>query len=160
MLLVGSNVSHDQPVMLTEFGGIGYHPDRVRTWGYTRVDSPEAFRSSYQQLLEAVRGSNILAGFCYTQFTDTYQEANGLLYADRTPKFPIAEIRAATSGNQVSHEPIEWEWREPLDERPAHSVFDSERRLRHAAIAIGPLLLPCLRENKRLILLPGQRFDS
>ena len=33
----------------------------------------------------------------YTQFADTYQEANGLLYADRTPKFPIEEIRAATS---------------------------------------------------------------
>ena len=42
--------------------------------------------------------SPLLAGFCYTQLTDTYQEANGLLKADRTPKIPIAEIRAATTG--------------------------------------------------------------
>jgi hypothetical protein len=41
-----------------------------------------------------------LAGFCYTQFSDTYQEANGLLYADRTPKFPIEEIAAATQGHR------------------------------------------------------------
>ena len=34
----------------------------------------------------------------YTQFTDTYQEANGLLYMDRTPKIPIEDIKRATSG--------------------------------------------------------------
>ncbi|MDB5893803.1 MAG: beta-galactosidase/beta-glucuronidase, partial [Rhodoferax sp.] len=31
-------------------------------------------------------------------FTDTFQEANGLLYVDRTPKFPIEAICAATRG--------------------------------------------------------------
>jgi hypothetical protein len=61
-----------------------------------------------------VRNSTVLSGFCYTQFTDTYQEANGLLYADRTPKFPIEQIRAATRRGSVTHEPIEWEWRERL----------------------------------------------
>jgi hypothetical protein len=40
----------------------------------------------------------LFCGFCYTQFTDTYQEANGLLYMDRTPKVPIEQIRKATSG--------------------------------------------------------------
>ena len=50
------------------------------------------------QLLEVVRGLELFAGFCYTQFADTYQEANGLLYADRTPKFPIERIAAATTG--------------------------------------------------------------
>jgi len=45
-----------------------------------------------------VRNLGLLSGFCYTQFADTYQEANGLLYADRTPKFPLEEIARATSG--------------------------------------------------------------
>jgi hypothetical protein len=40
----------------------------------------------------------MLAGFCYTQFADTYQETNGLLYADRTPKIPLDEIALATRG--------------------------------------------------------------
>jgi len=37
-------------------------------------------------------------GVCQTQLTDTFQEANGLLYADRTPKFPLEAIAAATLG--------------------------------------------------------------
>jgi hypothetical protein len=45
-----------------------------------------------------VRSLGLLSGFCYTQFTDTYQEANGLLTADRRPKFPIARMCAATGG--------------------------------------------------------------
>jgi hypothetical protein len=40
----------------------------------------------------------IFAGFCYTQFTDTYQEANGLLTMDRVPKVPLAAVRDATLG--------------------------------------------------------------
>jgi len=38
----------------------------------------------------------MFAGFCYTQFADTFQEANGLLNADRTPKLPFDVISAAT----------------------------------------------------------------
>ena len=34
----------------------------------------------------------MLAGYCYTQLTDTGQERNGLLYADRRPKVAPAEI--------------------------------------------------------------------
>ena len=48
----------------------------------------------------AVRSLPLLSGFCYTQFTDTYQEANGLLYMDRTPKFPLEEIATATRGHE------------------------------------------------------------
>jgi hypothetical protein len=36
-----------------------------------------------------------LSGFCYTQFADTFQEANGLLYEDRTPKFPTETMVSA-----------------------------------------------------------------
>ncbi|HEY8377025.1 MAG TPA: hypothetical protein VIK91_11075, partial [Nannocystis sp.] len=43
-------------------------------------------------LFSVVRRQNILAGYCYTQFADTYQEANGLLHADRTPKVPLRVI--------------------------------------------------------------------
>jgi hypothetical protein len=42
----------------------------------------------------------MLSGFCYTQFADTYQEANGLLYADRSPKIPIERIALATRGKR------------------------------------------------------------
>jgi hypothetical protein len=35
---------------------------------------------------------------CYTQFADTYQEVNGLLHADRTPKVALDRIAAANRG--------------------------------------------------------------
>ena len=47
----------------------------------------------------------MFSGFCYTQFADTFQEANGLLRADRTPKFPLERIRQATcvSRNNIAN---------------------------------------------------------
>ena len=87
-----------QPIMLTEFGGIALGEACDSKWGYSRCATPEEFARAYAALLEVVRASELLAGFCYTQFTDTYQETNGLLYGDRTPKLPIEEIARATRG--------------------------------------------------------------
>ena len=83
--------------MLTEFGGIAYSDD-PNSWGYSCCTTAEEFCDRYSELLRTVRALDLLSGFCYTQFADTYQEANGLLYADRRPKFPIAAISAATRG--------------------------------------------------------------
>ncbi|HET9646414.1 MAG TPA: glycoside hydrolase family 2, partial [Burkholderiaceae bacterium] len=89
-----------QPIMLTEFGGIAYvkkpEPGVRQTWGYTRARSDEEFARMYRELLEVVIHTPLFSGFCYTQFADTFQEANGLLSADRTPKIPIEEIAQAT----------------------------------------------------------------
>ena len=86
-----------QPLVLTEFGGICCSP-ADQTWGYSRANDPAELARRYRDLMNVVTMMPRVAGFCYTQFADTYQEANGLLYADRTPKFPLDEIAAATSG--------------------------------------------------------------
>ncbi len=86
------------PVMLTEFGGIAWSNDPDGTWGYARVRSSEELAARYERLLRAVHAVPSFAGFCYTQFADTYQEANGLLFADRTPKFPLDQMKAITRG--------------------------------------------------------------
>ncbi len=89
-----------QPIMLTEFGGIAFTPpsEAGATWGYARAESEAAFTAHFTEMLLAVRGCRMLAGFCYTQFTDTYQEANGMLAADRTPKIPLEAYAAAVRG--------------------------------------------------------------
>ncbi len=91
-----------QPIMLTEFGGIAYtRPDDaegLKAWGYARSNDTIDLQSRYRDLLLAVNRVEMFAGFCYTQLTDTFQEANGLLYADRTPKFPLEAIAFATLG--------------------------------------------------------------
>ncbi len=98
LTLGGLDVTTSQPIVLSEFGGIAYGGDRKATWGYSRSGTPEDFLERYRDLLEAVRGLPALAGFCYTQLTDTYQEVNGLLYIDRTPKAPLELMAQATSG--------------------------------------------------------------
>jgi beta-galactosidase/beta-glucuronidase len=100
LLTLEGHPHNGQPIILTEFGGVAFARDRERTWGYSRADSPAAFAEQYAALLGAVRSLSMLAGFCYTQFADTYQEANGLLYADRTPKFPVERIAEATRGSR------------------------------------------------------------
>jgi hypothetical protein len=83
---------------LSEFGGMALSRNVHETWGYSRCADAQSFATRYMELLKTVRSLEMLCGFCYTQFADTFQEANGLLYADRTPKFPIEEIARATSG--------------------------------------------------------------
>jgi hypothetical protein len=108
-----------QPVLLTEFGGIGYAEDTARTWGYSRAQSPQELAAAYERLLATVRDLPTSAGFCYTQFTDTYQEANGLLYMDRTPKFPLDEIARATRGTLGAREAqAEEQWEQRLSGLP------------------------------------------
>lgn len=99
-LVVGTGRTNMPPVplVLSEFGGIALARDTDGTWGYSRSMDAEEFAGHYRRLLEAVRSVEALAGFCYTQFTDTYQEANGLLHADRSPKIPLEAIHAATCG--------------------------------------------------------------
>ncbi|WP_445240968.1 hypothetical protein [Microcoleus vaginatus] len=95
-------------MMLTEFGGIACagreNPDFYRVWGYVRASDTQELQRRYIALLKVVNQVEMFSGFCYTQLTDTYQEANGLLYADRTPKFPLEVIAAATLGADISED--------------------------------------------------------
>jgi beta-galactosidase/beta-glucuronidase len=101
LLVLEGHTHTDLPLMLTEFGGIALAAG-AGTWGYAVCASVDEFRAQYERLLAVVRSLGLFAGFCYTQFSDTYQEANGLLYADRTPKIPIEAIAIATAGPAAS----------------------------------------------------------
>ena len=96
-----------QPIMLTEFGGIACvrpQQNAGTTWGYSTASEAAEFADKYRKLLAVVNTTTMFSGFCYTQFTDTFQEANGLLYADRTPKFPIEQIAAATRATRYGYD--------------------------------------------------------
>jgi hypothetical protein len=117
LLLVGDEAAHTgQPIMLTEFGGIAFAEDEEGTWGYSRSHTRDEFEARFVSLMNTINSLPQLAGFCYTQFTDTYQEANGLLYVDRTPKIPIEVIAEAVSGERRDEDAhrLDVEWRERL----------------------------------------------
>jgi beta-galactosidase/beta-glucuronidase len=96
LLVLEGHPHADLPLMLTEFGGVALA--QSSGWGYSVCSTPDEFATQYENLLRVVRSLGLLAGFCYTQFADTYQEANGLLYADRTPKVALSRIALATRG--------------------------------------------------------------
>jgi beta-galactosidase/beta-glucuronidase len=104
ILVLGGEQHLDHPVVLSEFGGMSCALDG-KTWGYRVCSDQAELAREYKALLATVGSLDLLAGFCYTQFADTYQEANGLLFADRTPKFPIEEIAAATRGARRDPQP-------------------------------------------------------
>ncbi|MDQ3444232.1 MAG: glycoside hydrolase family 2 [Chloroflexota bacterium] len=100
-LTVGDFETAGKPVMVTEFGGVSFAPDSDEQWfGYGKVGSREAFAEKYRELTDALGESSLICGFCYTQLTDTEQETNGLLTADRQPKIPIDQISSITRGER------------------------------------------------------------
>jgi beta-galactosidase/beta-glucuronidase len=89
-----------QPVVLSEFGGIAMLESGEKGWGYSRVTNEEEFVVAYEGLLRALHACGGIAGFCYTQLTDTFQEKNGLLTMDRVPKAAIERLAKATRGKR------------------------------------------------------------
>ncbi|WP_350244033.1 glycoside hydrolase family 2 protein [Deinococcus sonorensis] len=102
-LLALEGAARPQPAMLTEFGGLAYTTEDPG-WGYSRMTSAQELQDSYTRLLTAVHRCDGLVGFCYTQLTDTYQEKNGLLYEDRTPKADLQMLGRATRGTRTPQE--------------------------------------------------------
>jgi beta-galactosidase/beta-glucuronidase len=97
LLVLEGDKHAELPIVLSEFGGIALSPG-AGAWGYSCARNAEEFAQRYERLMRAVHSVGLFSGFCYTQFADTYQEANGLLTADRRAKIPMARLAAATRG--------------------------------------------------------------
>lgn len=69
--------------------------------GYSTAGSADEFASHLEEVFGAIHRSRVLAGFCYTQLTDTVQEANGLTDERRKPKLPIDTIHGIVTGDSL-----------------------------------------------------------
>jgi beta-galactosidase/beta-glucuronidase len=87
----------NEPILVTEFGGIAYQKDAQKGWGYTTATDDSEFIRRYRDVIAAILASSLVQGFCYTQLTDVEQEINGLLTYDRQPKVDVAIIREINS---------------------------------------------------------------
>jgi beta-galactosidase/beta-glucuronidase len=89
------------PVILSEFGGLSVH-DVDDAWdAYGDVLTPDELVARLAAMVAAIGEDSGLAGYCYTQLTDTEQEMNGLLTERRVPKAPPENIRAALLGGRT-----------------------------------------------------------
>ncbi|MEV7128017.1 glycoside hydrolase family 2 TIM barrel-domain containing protein [Streptomyces sp. NPDC093260] len=89
----------DAPLMITEFGGLSLRADED-DFSYTRTSSDTQYAALLGDLFAALRSSPVVSGFCYTQFMDTAQETNGLLFPDGSPKLPLETIRRIVTGEK------------------------------------------------------------
>lgn len=84
----------NQPIFVSEYGGIRWPDDTVEGWGYGNAPAtPEEFFARYKGLTEALLNNPEIFGFCYTQLYDVEQEVNGLYTYGRAQKFDIILIR-------------------------------------------------------------------
>jgi hypothetical protein len=97
-LLGEGGAIEDEPIVISEFGGLAFVPHANEDWyGYGRFASADELLARYEELIDALLASTALAGFCYTQLTDTEQETNGLLTVARQPKLDLERLRAINS---------------------------------------------------------------
>jgi len=109
-IVMGDRELGDAPVMLTEFGGLSYLPKQGEKWhGYSTVADPQEFEERLRDIFTAIAAMPHIAGYCYTQVTDTEQEVNGLLTAAREPKLPFATFHDITTlpAASLPHEQID-----------------------------------------------------
>jgi hypothetical protein len=129
LLILDASNHVAKPIMLTEFGGIAFAPEGASVWGYSWAKTNEELAERYAAMMSVVRSMTFFSGFCYTQFADTYQEANGLLFADRTPKFPLEQIAAATVGPPGQRAQVEVQWRERMMESIIYRDIAEDHRI-------------------------------
>ncbi|MCX8123005.1 MAG: hypothetical protein N3F66_02445 [Spirochaetes bacterium] len=71
------------PLLISEMGGFGFgmYQSQAKT-----------LEESFQKHCAVLAKFPQIQGFCYTQFTDTFQETNGVFSFDRTPKAKLLPI--------------------------------------------------------------------
>lgn len=90
-----------QPYFCSEFGGIWWsdlddHSDD--SWGYGEAPrTREEWLSRFRRLVDTLLDDPGMFGYCFTQLTDVFQEKNGVLGFDRTPKFDLRILHAIQS---------------------------------------------------------------
>ena len=112
-IVLPESLSLPEATVLSEFGGISFDPEPGAPWyGYGTVKDESEFIARYSELVSAIVESPTLAGFCYTQLTDTEYETNGLLTAQREPKVRADAIARIT--------------RQPAAAMPGDAIRDSQ----------------------------------
>jgi len=97
-LSVGGYHYAGQPILVTEFGGIGYKKSEWEGWGYSGAENDEDYADRLRAVIHPLLESSVVQGICYTQLTDVEQEINGLLTYDRVPKIPVELVKQITEG--------------------------------------------------------------
>lgn len=94
LLYAENNKYENQPVLITEYGGIAFQGASKKEWGYfDAVKDEEEFFDRYEKVTRAFWNCRYICGYAYTQLTDVEQEVNGLMTADRRCKVDPERVK-------------------------------------------------------------------
>ncbi len=95
--IVEGHCYRGQPVMLTEFAGIGFDLRNTKNgWGYGQsVKDQQELVQRLAGMVENIRKNDRICGFCITQITDVEAEINGLADMERNLKADKEALKAA-----------------------------------------------------------------
>ena len=100
-MYVDSAKYHNQPIIVSEFGGIKFNQKEEKdNWGYSQANNGKEFFKQYESMVVALKSCKEIKGYCYTQLTDVETEHNGLMTYDRKFKIPVEEISKVNSFNE------------------------------------------------------------
>lgn len=90
-IYVGDYSYDEEPMILSEFGGIAFEEtsEDNASWGYSGASTSKEFEEKVLTIISTIQASELLQGYCYTQFNDLEQEVNGLLTMEREPKLAL-----------------------------------------------------------------------
>ena len=78
----------NEPIFLSEYGGIKWADNMDAGWGYGNAPkSVDEFVERYVKLTDIIMSNPDIMGLCYTQLYDVEQEQNGVYRYDRSCKF-------------------------------------------------------------------------
>jgi hypothetical protein len=121
-VLLSADSGRGQAVVLSEIGGFSFVPKPgEESFAHSTVSSPAELAERLEDLIGAVCESRDVAGYCYTQLTDTGQERNGVLDENREPKLPFERLRSIFA--------------QPSKAVPSELVQAAAPSARHAAFA-------------------------
>lgn len=87
-----------QPVVMSEYGGISLNSEG---WFYGKhVANEDEFLERFEGITKAIKQTDYICGFCYTQLTDVQQEINGLVNENRNDKFSEKAIKRIKEINE------------------------------------------------------------
>lgn len=93
--------SEGQAIFVSEFGGacLADQEEEKGPGGYgDPLPTADALFERFSALCGVLLGNRWVAGYCYTQLADTYQERNGLFDSNRVPKVDVDRLAAAQRG--------------------------------------------------------------
>lgn len=94
-IFVREKDKNDQPILVTECGGISFEGSKAEQsgWGYSGAGNEEEFLEMLKDVINPLLNSPYVQGFCYTQLVDVEQETNGLLTYYRKAKVDFNKIK-------------------------------------------------------------------